>query len=382
MIKYKHHMPTPVYFGEDAIKENGYVMKQLGSKALIVTSKFPEGTVNLALEDVKAFCEAEGIEYLINDGVEANPTIGSINAIAKDAQAFQPEFIIAVGGGSAMDSAKGVSVLIGHPGEDPFHVFYDAEPHDDLIIGTGDQLVPLVAVPTTAGTGSEVGRAAVLTDERVGTKVSMRQRVFPDISYVDYRYIKSSPAMLLHASAMDALTHGVEGYLNNDSTIITRGYAMTGFSLFSQYKWDLYNNTLDDAGYELVAQASDIFGMGMMYSTTITHGMGYPLTHEKNVSHGLACAVFLGEFLRNFKNQELVRPIIDACGFPNVDHFADYVNGLLGQHVHFTCTMDEIEEWTDMMWNLKWRLRKNPEPLEREDIRNIYIRSLKNVIVD
>lgn len=382
MNSYKFHMPTALFVGKNAVEDYAYVMKQLGKKAFIITSEFPAGVQNLALDDVKRACEAQGIEYAVNSGAEDNPTIASVNEITKAAYEYHPDFIIAVGGGSAIDSAKAVSVLIGFPGEDPFHVFYDTPAHDDLLIGVGDSEIPMVAVPTTAGTGSEVGRAAVLTDERVGTKVSMHQRVFPDISYVDYRYIKSASPKLLHSSAMDALAHGVEAYLNNDGTIMTRGYAMTGFSLFKEYKEDLFNNTLDEEGYEKVALASNIFGMGMMYSTTITHGMGYPLTHEKDVTHGLACGVFLGEFLRNFKNQDLVKPVVTACGFDNVDQFADYVNGILAQHLHFTCTHAEIEEWTDMMFNLKWRLRKNPEPLTREDIKNIYERSLAKVIVD
>lgn len=396
MISYKYLMPATVFVGKGIVEEKAYLLKKLGKKAFIVTSKFPDGVENICLNELTAALDAQGIEYRINDTALPNPPIYNVDAISKDAIEYHPEFVIGVGGGSPIDVAKAVTVMLGHPGEDTYEVVYNSykaiakegssgsASHDADIIGFGDGFVPLVTIPTTAGTGAEITHASVLTNERKGTKQSMQQRVFATICFVDYRYCMSCPKQLRDAAAMDALTHGVEGYLNTKGNFMSQSHAITGMKLFSKFKDNMLADALTEEDFENMMIASNVFGFAEMYSTTITHGMGYPLTEEKGVSHGLACAIFLGEFLRGFKDQSLVKPILDACGFNNVDEFADYVNALLQPYVNFTVTNAELDIWTDTMitGSQKWRIVKNPEPLTWDDIRAIYAKSLKKALVD
>lgn len=396
MISYKYLMPTTIFVGKNVVKDKAHIFKQLGSKAFIVTSKYPDGIVNQCLVDTIDALESQGIEYKVNDETLPNPPIFNVDAVSQDAIAYGPDFVIACGGGSPIDVAKAVTVMLGHPGEDTYEVVYNSfstnakdgssgsAAHDADIIGFGDCFVPLVTIPTTAGTGAEITHAAVLTNERKGTKQSMQQRVFAKVCFVDYRYCMTCPKGLRDAAAMDALTHGVEGCLNTKGNFLSEAYALTGMKLFAKFKDNMLADTLTEEDYENMMLASNVFGFAEMYSTTITHGMGYPLTEEKGVSHGLACAVFLGEFLRGFKNQELVRPIIEACGFSSVDEFADYVNTLLQPYVNFTVTNEELDKWTDTMitGSQKWRIVKNPEPLTWDDIRAIYAKSLAKALVD
>lgn len=376
MLEYKYHLATAVYAGRDVVINRSAAMKKLGERAFIITTKFPDGIENKALKDCIEACRMEGIECKVTEEAIPNPTIASVHAISLEAIDFKPDFFIGCGGGSAIDTAKGCAILYDHPGEDPFEVFYDGEMDFKWNYGLGEAKCPIVAVPTTAGTGSEVGQVAVLTNERRHTKQSIKQRTFPAIAYLDSQYVKTAPDLLLDASAMDALAHGVEAYLNTSATHITKGYAMAGFDLFSKYKDALLAKTMTDEDYDNLTLASNIFGMGMIYRTTITHGMGYPLTEEKGLSHGLACAVFLGEFLRNLHDKTLAEPVYKTCGFDTVDAFADYVNQLLEPYIDFTVTEEEIDRWTEQMYAAKWRLELHPEEITPEDIKKIYVDSL------
>lgn len=391
MQTYKFILPTTVFVGENVVKNKASVLANLGKKAFVVTTAFPEGVENVCLTDTLSALESQGIEYRVNDKALPNPPIKNVAEIAEDAIDFGPDFVIACGGGSPIDVAKGVSVLVNYPGQDPFYVFYElintggastSSPRTANMVGIGDGNIPVVAIPTTAGTGAEMTSAAVLTNEKIGTKMSMDQRVFCTVAFIDYRYAKTCPRSLRDAAAMDALTHGVEAYLNKNGNFLVQSFAKAGFELFAKYKDHLLSGELTDEDFENMAIASNVFGMSEMYGTTITHGMGYPLTEEKNVSHGMACAVFLGEFLRGFKDQSIVKPIVEWCGFNDVNEFADYVNTLLKPYINFTCTNEEINEWTDTMitGTQKWRIPKNPEPLTWDDIHAIYVKSLGEAI--
>ena len=397
MENYKFILPTTLFVGEGVLQKKAEVMLNLGKKAFIITGPVLSGRISgekhQSVKDVEAALSKVGIEYRICDKVVCNPPVDNVAEVAQEARAFGPDFLIACGGGSSIDVTKGVSILINYPDEDPYYVLYkmintggasSSSPRTANMVGLGDGTLPVVAVPTTAGTGSEMTSSAVLTNEQLHTKMVPSQRVFCTAAFIDYRYIKTCPKELLDSAAMDALTHGVEGYLNNTSNFLVRSFAMTGFKLFAKFKDHLMTGELTDEDYENMALASNIFGTSEMCGTTITHGMGYPLTEDKGLSHGLSCAVFLGEFLRGFKDKSLVQPVVDACGFDDVNAFADYVNDVLQPHVKFTCTNKEIDEWTETMitGTQKWRLPKNPEPLTREDIRSIYVKSLSRAIVD
>lgn len=396
MFSYRYLMPTTIFVGKNVIKEKSRLLRQLGKRAFIVTSKFPDGIINTSVLDIAEALENEGIEYCVCEDVMENPPIYNVDAVCKKAIEYKPDFVIACGGGSPIDVAKAVTVMLAHPGENTYDVVYNSftaiakegssasASHDAEIIGFGDGVVPLVTVPTTAGTGAEVTYAAVLTNERKGIKQSMQQRVYATICFLDYRYCMTCPKPLRDAAALDALTHGVEGVLNMKGNFLSASYGMSGMKLFAKYKDRLLTDELTEEDYENMAVAANVFGLAVMYSTTITHGMGYPLTEEKGVSHGLACALFLGEFLRGFKDQSYVDPIIDACGFKDVNEFADYVAKMLRPHINFTCTMEEINTWTDNMitGSQKWRIVNNPEPLSWDDIHNIYVKSLGSAIVD
>ena len=163
---------------------------------------------------------------------------------------------------------------------------------------------------------------------------------------------------------------------------MNQGISKIAFQLFAEFKDDLLNDTLTAEDYDKIALASMIQGIAFMQSCTcIPHGMGYPLSHYYDICHGLSCGVFLGEWLKNFKDQSLIQEVITDCGFKTSDEFADYVRALTNRDVELEVTDEEIQKWSDQfMAQQTWRIESNPEELTRDDIYTIYRRALAKYI--
>ena len=383
MKPFKYHVPTPLYFGKNCLDLNAELICSLGKRAFIITSRFAEGCENLALADMKRILTAHGIEYAVNENVEENPPVESCVEIFKDAQKFNPDFLIGIGGGSAIDTAKAVNIQLEHPDMDTIELFFGG--NGNLYNGDikPEGLLPVIAVPTTAGTGADVTAAAVITWHEKKTKQSIKHRLYCTMSLVDPRYIMNSPAFLIHTGVFDALAHGVECYLNVNANFYSRSVAEIGFKLFREFKDNMLNDTLTEEDYEKMHLAASIASSAMMQSgTTLPHGLGYPLSQFHHINHGLSCSVTLGEYLKSFKDQSLVQPIIEMLGFKTSDELADYMAEIIKRDMKLEVTVDEINEWTDNFFETQQRrLTWNPEPVTKEDIRGIYMRSLKPYIV-
>ncbi len=376
---FRYNTQTACFCGIGCVRKNARLFSSYGKRAAVITSRFADGCRNYALEDIETALCNEGIEYLIIDNVKENPPVENVTELAAKCIAFQADLLIAIGGGSSIDSAKAISLIMKYPDADPYEIFYGSGSPSIAIRSESD--VPVFAIPTTAGTGAEVTGFAVLTRSDTNTKLAMYPVVFCVAAFLDPSYIRSSPLFLLHSGAMDTLAHGVETYLNVNSNLLNRSMANLGFGLFAQYKDALMSGTLSDEYLEKMQICSFVMGMAFMQSsTTIPHGMGYPLSHAKHVNHGIACAAFLGEYILSFKNREIVMPIVRACGFERAEDFAAYVTEIVHRNMHITVTMAEIDKWTDDFMKLNFRLESNPERLPREDILRIYCDSLQDYI--
>jgi alcohol dehydrogenase len=127
--------------------------------------------------------------------------------------------------------------------------------------------------------------------------------------------------------------------------------------------------------------ASYYDGMAFQCGTALPHGMGYPLSHHKGVHHGLACGIFQAEYLRAFKDQSLVEPVIEMCGFDNIDKFAEYIQRFIAMDVHMEVTEEEVREWAELFCKQEaHRLKRHPEPIGLVEVTDIYLKSLANYI--
>lgn len=380
MNNFQYNTQTAMYFGHNCIENNAELFKTYGKRAVIFTSKFAEGFVNLALVDVEKVFNDLGIEYLILDGVKEDPPVDVVVALAKEAAKFNADFFFAVGGGSSIDTSKAVAMLVENPDvEDPYEVFYGLGAFAKTIKSAIK--TPIFAVPTTAGTGAEVSQFAVLTRADTHTKLSVYPCCFCEAAFLDSRYIKSAPIGLFYSGVIDALAHGVETHLHVGSNPLNRMLAENGFKLFNQFKGRMIKQELTDEDYDSIQLASFVQGMAFMQSsTTIPHGMGYPLSHIKHVGHGLANGIFLGEYIKGFKDQSLVQPIVEMCGFKNSEDFCWFCKQITEDYVDIEVSEEEIQQWTDDFMAVPWRLTSNPEPVTREMIENLYKKSLARYI--
>lgn len=376
MKNFRYNTQTACFCGEGCIAENTKLFDECGRRAAVITSRFAKGCRNLALEDVKAVLDSHHIDAIVLEDVVEDPPVESVVHLAERCREFGADFLVAIGGGSAIDSAKAVALLLKHSDEEPYEVFYGCGSPSDSIKSEAD--MPVFAVPTTAGTGAEVTGFAVLTRADTDTKLSMYPVVFCEAAFLDPRYIRSSPDFLLCSGAMDALAHGVETYLHLGSSLLNRSIAEIGFKLFADYKDRLLEGSLCGDDFQNMQVASFVMGMAFMQSsTTIPHGMGYPLSHYKHVNHGFACAAFLGEYLKRLQNQSLVQPIVNACGFADSAEFAEYTDLLVRKHVRLSVSMQELQKWTDDFMKLDFRMASDPGHWSREDILAIYTEALR-----
>ena len=167
-----YYMPTKVFLGEDVILKNSNLFNNYGEKALIVTGKTSSVT-NGSLRDVTTALKKEGIIYDIFNRVEENPSLETIEKISELGRTLKPNFIIGIGGGSPIDAAKAAGVLICNPAATKYNLF--DSPHLKSI--------PVIALPTTAGTGTETTPYAIVTDNEKQTKLGICQRIFPNMHY-------------------------------------------------------------------------------------------------------------------------------------------------------------------------------------------------------
>jgi alcohol dehydrogenase class IV len=331
-----YYMPTKVIMGNGCIAANSGLLADMGKKALIVTGRH-SAKANGSLVDVIAVLNANKQEYVIFDSVMANPTIECAYAGAAFARENSADFVIAIGGGSPMDAAKAMALLARQDIRE-----------EDLFSGvySGDVL-PMAFVPTTAGTGSEVTQYSILTNHKAETKTSIASPViFPKLAFLDARYMEGLSYTTTINTAIDALSHSVEGMLSNRASTISDSLAMESIRLIASCFESLKNRSLTREQRESLLYASTLAGMVIANTgTTAVHAMGYSLTYYKDIDHGRANGLLLAAFL-GFVEKSLpdrVRTILSGMKLSAVKEFSSVLEDLLGEKE--SISMDEINNY-------------------------------------
>ncbi len=281
-------MTTKIITERDCVTKNPDIFKSFGKKCVIVTGKSSAIKCG-ALADVTKALEDASAEYVIYDGIAQNPTFSSCAEAAELARSTDAEFVIGIGGGSPLDAAKAVAVLALHPN------FGEKE----LFSGKFDNALPIIAVGTTAGTGSEVTHVSVITDSNGNKKSFRHPLVFPKVSFGDAKYTLSLPDSFTRSTAIDALSHCIESYFNKTSNDISRTFALRGCEiLIAKMKQTLSKDSLSFEDREEIYCASIYGGLAISVTgTAFPHAMGYFLSERKGVAHGTACGIYLEEFI-------------------------------------------------------------------------------------
>ena len=309
MKDFRYYMPTEVFFGKGIVKTKKELFQKFGKKAYIITYEIPGK--HYALEDVKEVLEELQIDYRIETGIEENPSTETVEHAAAEVRDWGADFIIGIGGGSPMDAAKAIGVLIRNPDRTGADLFTD----DSL------ESIPIIGIPTTAGTGSEATGFAVLTRNDKNTKQAMSAKVFPRYAFLDATYLMEMPLRLTCATCIDALCHCLESYISTAGSELSRATCEIGFRYFAECVEEMRVVLADEEratsktpySYETREKHMLVSLVGGMCNaqtgTCLPHGMSYALTHNKHIPHGLACGLLIAEYLKVFKEGRCVMRI-------------------------------------------------------------------------
>lgn len=284
------YMPTRVIYGENGVNENSALLKDLGGRCLIVTGK-SGAEKSGALADAKSALEKEGIEYDIYSNIGENPLISSCYEAGAKAREIKADFILGIGGGSALDASKSIAIFAANESLAPFDIYKRVY---------GNSPLPVALIGTTAGTGSEVTGVSVMTNDETGIKKSISgPDCYAKVSFCDPGYTSSLPYKSTVSTALDAFAHAVEGFFTAKCEGVVRTYAekcipeiYACLKALSQSK---------EVSPELRAPLyyGSIYA-GLVINTTGTafpHPLGYVLTENYGISHGTACAAFFAPFI-------------------------------------------------------------------------------------
>ena len=313
-------MPTKVYSENNCVKNHGKELASYGKKALIVTGKH-SAEANGSLADVLAALEAEKTEYVHFNEIEENPSVETIMKARAFGLEEKVDFVIGIGGGSPLDASKAIALMIANPDKTE-EVLYEANPLPYL---------PVVCVPTTCGTGSEVTPYSILTLHKQKTKQSISHKIYPKLALMDAKYLKTMSRTGLVNTCVDALAHLLESYLNTNTNELNRIYSAEGLRMWAQFKENLKNDVVTDEDYEKMLHASMVAGMAITHTgTALPHGLSYPITYALGIPHGRAVGMFLGGYVESYQDRKEADAAVALLGFDSATAFRRFMGELLG----------------------------------------------------
>ena len=279
----KFIMPKQVISGADALGQSKEVIRTLGTKALVVSGKVMNRIGNVRI--VTDLLDEIGIGWAVYDDITGEPDDVMIDGGVEAYKANGCDFLIAIGGGSPMDSMKAIGALITNPGKIADYMGKEIT----------NPLPPMVAIPTTAGTGSEATQFTIITDTKTSIKMLLKGTVLiPDVAIVDASFTVSSPKSVTNATGLDALTHAVEGYTSKKASPLTDVFAMDAVKRIFKYLPRAYADGEDmEAREEMILAALEAGVVINNSSVTLVHGMSRPIGANFHVPHGLSNAMLL-----------------------------------------------------------------------------------------
>ena len=296
-MEFSYFLPVNIQFGWNKVDNIADFAAPYGKKALIVTGRSSAKKSGLYDRVVAKLDEAH-IDHVLFDQVDANPLTTTALDGAALAKSESCDMVIAIGGGSIMDCAKGIAFMAVNDGDINDYIFNRK---------VSDNALPLIVIPTTCGTGSEGNGFGVLTNPETGDKKSLRcNAIVPQVSIVDPAVMGTMPPHVLASVGFDALCHNIEAYTSKTAQPFTDALSYYAVTLLAQYLVPLYKHVKAVANgkpevlsekqltkaWESVTLASTIGGMVINTAgVTLAHGMEHPASGLKDITHGVGLAV-------------------------------------------------------------------------------------------
>ena len=337
MINFNSYMPVEIIFDKDCVLKNrerfaGY------KKIFIVTGK-SSAKLSGALSDILNILSGIKSDFYIFDKVQENPLLSVCHEGGKAAYDFKADLIVGIGGGSPLDAAKAVAMFAANPNMQPLDLYNPPYKNPPL---------PIFAIPTTAGTGSEANIYSVITIDGEDVKKTFSYiKSYPKIAFIDPKYTLSLPYNVTVSTALDALCHCIESYLCIKSTPFSVAYASLGIKAIYhnlEKLVDLKNKPVTEIDYSIREEL--LFGSlcgGIAINTTGTcfpHPLGYNLSLLNGLPHGKACAVFVGELLDIHEN--IVKT--GGIGIDNPDLFPMLKKNMDDMYNDFAAPIEKVKE--------------------------------------
>ena len=341
MKNFSYYMPSRIFFGPGEL--NRLATEPLpGKKALLVVSAGRSMKDYGYLDRVRELLQKNGVPSVVFDRILPNPLKSHVMEGAALARAEGCDFVVGLGGGSSIDSAKSIAVMAAN----------DGDYWDYIHGGTGKGMpvlrapLPVVAITTTAGTGTEADPFTVITKEETGEKIGFGcDGTFPVISIVDPDLMTSVPAHLTAYQGFDALFHSTEGYIAGCSTFMSDMYALKAIQLIGTYLPRAVKNGEDKEARTMVALANTLSGMVESTSScTSEHSLEHALSgYHPKLPHGAGLLMVSLAYYRTF-TADVPQRYIDmarALGRPDADKAADFVDALAD--LQKACGVDELK---------------------------------------
>lgn len=314
-----YYMPVKVFDEPSAVKNHAGEISSFGRMALIMTGR-NSAVKSGALQDITDALERFNTGYCIFNETEENPSVETVVKAAMLGKEKGSDFVIGIGGGSPLDAAKAAAFLLKQR-EIKAEYLYD---------GTLDSAaLPVVAVPTTCGTGSEVTGVSVLTVHEKKTKMSIPHKIFPKIALIDGKYLKSASRRMIINTAADALAHMVESYESVKADDYSMAAVREGLKIWRRSK-DILTGEKEagEENYADMMRASAFAGIAIAQTgTSLPHALSYILTYDLKMPHGMACGIFLPSYLKEAAEEDR-NTLLEAAGFRDISEFEEYIGKL------------------------------------------------------
>jgi len=386
MQKYNWNYPTTMWVGENRINDISLACKSLKiNKPLLVTDK------GLAQSDIVknalSILKDGGISVALYSNVIGNPTGTNVNEGVSSFKKNNCDGVIAFGGGSGLDVGKAVAFMSGQTL--PIWDFEDVG--DNWTKANSDKIAPIIAIPTTAGTGSETGRASVILNEKIGVKnIIFHPKFLPSIVILDPVLTVGLPSKMTAATGMDALAHNLEAYCAPGYHPMADGIALEGMRLINKWLIEAFKNGSNlEARMNMLTAAS-------MGSTAFQKGLGgihslsHPVNALNNVHHGLSNAIFM-PYVLTFNKDVIKEKIIKICDYLELkdrtfDGFINWVLKLrkdLGMPHKLSEVIDKKDLQLDRLSKMALKdpsTGGNPKKLTETDMKTMYEHSMSGTL--
>ena len=325
-MKSNWNYPTSMWVGENRIRDLGIACKTLKiNKPLLVTDTGLAKS-NIIINALKNLKE-EGFKVNLYSDVVGNPTGKNVKEGVDCYNKNNCDGVIAFGGGSGLDVGKAIAFMSGQVL--PIWDFEDVG--DNWTKANSEKIAPIIAVPTTAGTGSETGRASVILNEETGTKnIIFHPKFLPSIVILDPVLTISLPSKITAATGMDALAHNLEAYCATGYHPMADGIALEGMRLINDWLLEAVNNGSNIEARQNMLTAASMGSTAFQKGLGAIHSLSHPVNALNNVHHGLSNAIFM-PYVLSFNKSVIEKKIIKVCDYLKFDDqsFDGFINWVL-----------------------------------------------------